>query len=113
MYVIAELGYVLKCYVKQKIKRSFENGLVEKRENLMFYQIFLSPQVKRRAIVSRKHCIYNLSHELPSELGLRILRNYEKSGKFQKFIELETSTQPFVLNEKVFNTSQILLKNRY
>ena len=32
-YVLTELGYVLKCYVKEKIKCSFENGLVEKRES--------------------------------------------------------------------------------
>ena len=39
----------------------------------MFYQIFLSPQVKRSAIISNKHGIYGLSHELPNVLRLRIL----------------------------------------
>ena len=34
----------------------------------MFYQIFLSPQVKRWAIITYKHCIYELSHKLPNEI---------------------------------------------
>ena len=34
---------------------------------LMFYQIFLSPQVKRWVIITCKHGIYELSHELPNE----------------------------------------------
>ena len=37
----------------------------------MFYQIFFSPQVKRRAIISNKHGIYELPHELPNDLRLR------------------------------------------
>ena len=32
----------------------------------MFYQIFLLPQVKRSAIISNKHGIYELPHELPN-----------------------------------------------
>ena len=31
---------------------------------LMFYQIFLSPQVKLIVIISNKHGIYELPHEL-------------------------------------------------
>ena len=42
---------------------------------LMFYQIFLSPQVKRSAIISNKQGIYELPHELPNDLRLRILGN--------------------------------------
>ena len=38
---------------------------------LMFYQIFLSPQVKRWAIITYKHGIYQLPHELPNDLRLR------------------------------------------
>ena len=37
----------------------------------MFYQIFFAPQVKRSAITSDKHGIY----ELPSDLRLKILGN--------------------------------------
>ena len=36
----------------------------------MFYQSFLSPQVKRWAIITYKHGIYELPHELPNELRL-------------------------------------------
>ena len=35
---------------------------------LMFYQIFLSPQVKRIVIISNKHGIYELPYELQNEL---------------------------------------------
>ena len=39
----------------------------------MFHQIFLSPQVKRCAIITYKHGIYELAHELPNNVRLRIL----------------------------------------
>ena len=42
---------------------------------LMFYQIFLSLQVKQRASITYKHGRYELSHELPNKLKLRILGN--------------------------------------
>ena len=42
---------------------------------LMFYQIILSQQVKRWAIITYKHGIYQLPHELPNDLRLRILGN--------------------------------------
>ena len=42
---------------------------------LMFYQIFLSPKVKRCAIITYKHGIYEFPHELPNDLRLRILGN--------------------------------------
>ena len=53
----------------------------------MIYQIFLSPQVKQWAIINYKHDIYELSDELPNDLSLRILENYEISGKYPKPIE--------------------------
>ena len=54
----------------------------------MFYQIFLSPQVKRCAIITYKHGIYELPHELPNDLRLRILENYQEiSGKCLNLIE--------------------------
>ena len=34
----------------------------------MFYQIFLSPKMKRSAIISNKHGIYELPHELLNDL---------------------------------------------
>ena len=39
----------------------------------MFYQIFLSPQVMRWAIITYKHGTYELPHELLNYLKLRIL----------------------------------------
>ena len=41
----------------------------------MFYQIFLSPQVKRWTIITYKHGIYELPDVLPNDLRLRILEN--------------------------------------
>ena len=42
----------------------------------MFYQIFLSPQVKRCAIITYKHARYKLPHELPNDL--KNIRNLSK-----------------------------------
>ena len=50
---------------------------------MMFYGIFLSLQVKLSAIISNKHGIYELPHELQNNLGL--IRKYEK--KSQNFLE--------------------------
>ena len=36
---------------------------------MMFYQIFLSPQVKLLAIITSKHGIYELPHDLPNDLA--------------------------------------------
>ena len=42
---------------------------------LTFYQTFLSPQVKRYQIITYKHGIYELPHDLPNDLRLRTLGN--------------------------------------
>ena len=47
----------------------------------MLYQIFLSPQVTRCAIIAHKHGIYKLPCELPNDLRLRILGNIRKVSK--------------------------------
>ena len=44
----------------------------------MFYQIFLSPQVKLCAIITYKHGIYELPHELSNDLIYEI-RKYQES----------------------------------
>ena len=49
----------------------------------MFYQSFLSPQVKPSAIIGNKHDIYDLPQELPNDLRLRILGSYERSGNLK------------------------------
>ena len=41
----------------------------------MFYQIFVLPQVKQCPIIAYKCDIYELSHELPNDLRLRIYGN--------------------------------------
>ena len=41
----------------------------------MFYQIFLSPQVKGSVIISKKHDIYELPHELQNNFRLSVLGN--------------------------------------
>ena len=53
----------------------------------MFYQIFLSPEVKRWKIITYKHGIYKFPYELPNDLRFKILGNWEISGKYQNFIE--------------------------
>ena len=40
----------------------------------MFYQILLSPQVKRWAIITYKDGIYELPQDLPNDLRLRKIR---------------------------------------
>ena len=54
---------------------------------LSFYQIFFSPKVKQSMIISNKQGVYELPHELPNNLRLRILGNKEKLGKSQKLLE--------------------------
>ena len=41
----------------------------------MLYQIVILPQLKRWVIITCKHGIYELPHELPNGLRLRILGN--------------------------------------
>ena len=50
----------------------------------MFYQIFLSPQVKRWAIITYKNGIYELPHELLDDLRLKDLRKSENIRKVSK-----------------------------
>ena len=53
----------------------------------MLYQIFLSPKIKRAAIISNKPGIYEFPHELPKDLKLKILGNKEISRKSQNVIK--------------------------
>ena len=54
---------------------------------LMFYQTFLSPQVKRCTIISYKHDIYESPYGLLNNLRCRILENKEISGKCVNLID--------------------------
>ena len=53
----------------------------------MFYQTFLSPQVKPYATFTYNHGMYELPHQLLNNLRLRILGNYKISGNHPNFIE--------------------------
>ena len=53
----------------------------------MLYQIFLSPQVKRCAIIAYKHGIYELPDEFLNNLRLSVLGNLEISGNYLNAIE--------------------------
>ena len=44
-------------------------------EHLILYQFFFSPHVKRTIIISNKHGIFKLPHELLIDLRLSILEN--------------------------------------
>ena len=72
---------------------------------LMFYQTFLSPQVKRWTIITYKHRICELPHKLPNDLRLRIL------GMIAKFMEWLPNAQSSCENENFVNTCKKPLKN--
>ena len=74
---------------------------------------FLLTATERSSIVSNKHGIYKLPHELLNELRLRTLGNQEISRKSQNFIELYPSAQSSSQNENCVSTRKKLLKNRY
>ena len=52
----------------------------------MSYQIFLSPQVKREAIITYKHGIYENPHELPNDLRNRKFENTKQVSKLDRMI---------------------------
>ena len=80
---------------------------------LMFYQIFVWPQVRRCVIITYKHGIYKMAHELLSDLRLRILANWEISGICLNYIEWYPSVQSHCKREIFVNTWRNLLKNRH
>ena len=57
----------------------------------MFDKIFVSPQVKRMVIISNKHGIYELPHELPNNLRLR---KYQEDLKTSHNYSLVPSPAP-------------------
>ena len=72
----------------------------------MFYQIFLSPQVKRWAIITYKHGIYDAIHSLYDP---RKLRNISRVCKLHR---LKPSAHSSCQNGSFVNTSKRFLKNR-
>ena len=60
----------------------------------MFDKIFVSTQAKRIVIISNKHGIYELPHELPNDLRLRTLGNQEEDLKTSQNYSLVLSLAP-------------------
>ena len=61
----------------------------------MFYPIFLSPQVKRWAIITYKYGIYQLPHVLPNDFRLRMkLGNIREVSKPHRMIAQCPVPQP-------------------
>ena len=77
----------------------------------MFCQIFLSPEVKRCTIITYKHSIYELPHELTNNLRLRNLGNEEILRKCLNFTQWKASAQFPRKIENFANTSKKLPKN--
>ena len=50
--------------------------------------MFFSAHLKQSLIISNKHGTYELAHQLPSNLKLRIVGNYEIAEKSHDFIGL-------------------------
>ena len=76
----------------------------------MAYQIFLSPLVKRCALITYKqHGIYDLFHELPNDL--KKLGNIKKLPNLHRMIDPRPSPPPRQIESPV-STRRKLLKNR-
>ena len=78
---------VIKQKMKKEKKKVQDNHFYNNLRFLMFYQVLLFSQVQRSAIITYKHDIYKLPHELPNDLRLRILGNYETSRKCLNSLE--------------------------
>ena len=63
-YILQPVDIVKRVKRKQRIRKDF----------LMFYQIFLSPKVKRCTIITYKYGIYELPQELPNDLRLENMK---------------------------------------
>ena len=76
----------MKCF---HYPQSFNLIIYNKFHNILklfdVHQIYFSPQVKRRGIVTYKHGIYELSHELPTQ-DLRKLGNIRKVSKSHRML---------------------------
>ena len=75
----------------------------------MFYYKSNSIQVKGNLISSIKNMVYELTHEFPNKLRLRILENSGKLVKSQFWVEREPSAQSPSHKLKLGNTSQKIL----
>ena len=69
----------------------------------MFYQIFLSPQVKRCAIVTYKHGIYELSQRLAPPRQNEIPVKVARAANLKLGFTDQSSLQPGSTNEVTHN----------
>ena len=80
----------------------------------MFYQIFLSPQVKRWEIITYKHGTYDFPYELPNDLTLFRMGGGGQKGPSMNFSPV-TSTYvgngPSNFLNFSFNTFATLMQN--
>ena len=111
---------ILKNYIKNRFQYIFDDivkSFMMEHSDIQsiivcnFLTFFLSPQEKRWAIITYKHGIYELPHELPNDWRFRILGNWKIPGQCLKSIEWYPRTQSPCQNENFFNTSKKLLKN--
>ena len=77
----------------------------------MFYQIFVSSQVKRWAIIFYKDSIHELLHELWNDLTLAISENKEMPQQCLHFIECQPSAHSSCQNKSFINTGKKVTKN--
>ena len=79
----------------------------------MFYHRPDSPQVKRNVISSIANLVYELPHELPNDLRLRILGNKEILGKSRIWVETLPTAQSPLQKLNSGSSSQKIRKSRY
>ena len=73
-WMIGAANKNIKIKKKTKEKKKLQTIMAIFWDILMFDQILLSPQVKGSMIISNKHGMYELPHNLPEDLRLRSLR---------------------------------------
>ena len=78
----------------------------------MFYEIFHSPQINRWVIITYKHGIYELPHELRNDSRFRILGNEKISGTALNVNQWLPSAQSPSQSEGFVYTSRKLLENK-
>ena len=77
----------------------------------MFYQIFLSLQVNRWAIITYKHGKYELPRKLPNDLRLRKLENIRKVSKLHRMIAQCPAPAPLKISKTLLILAKKLPKN--
>ena len=85
VFLVLRMRYENETYINATIINATITFL-KFRDFLMFYQIFLSSQVKWFVVIIYKHGMYELPHELPNDLRLRKSGNISKVSKYHRMI---------------------------